>query len=120
MENIRGEFKIQLAGQERTLKASFGAIETLETRLLKRGIMQALSEGMANQGTFTDIVAVIHTGLVAAKDTRMSMQEVGDAIMQAGLINFIEVYVEYLTYCITGGQRAKGGSSGESAAPDSQ
>lgn len=119
MSNIRGEFTIKLAGQERTLKANFGCIERLETVILKRGLFDALTEALRGTPKFSDVVSVIHEGLVASKDTRLSRHEVGEAIVNEGLINFAEIYVEFLTYCVTGGQKAKGGAAGEQSAPDS-
>lgn len=111
--NISGEFHIELAGKKRTLKANFGCIEALETQILQKGIFETLTDAMQNKGRFSDIVAVIHVGLVANKDTRLSRAEVGQAILDGGLVNFMETYIEFLTYCITGGVRSNGESSGE-------
>ena len=74
---------------------------------------------MAGEEYIVDIVGVIHAGLVSAKDTRMTYNEVGDAVVLAGLPTVIGVYVEFLTYCITGGKKSDGGSQGEQQAPNS-
>lgn len=111
--NISGEFQIDLAGQKRTLKANFGCIEALETQILQKGIFETLTDAMQNKGRFYDIAAVIHAGLVANKDTRLTRAEVGQAILEGGLVNYMETYIEFLTYCITGGVRSKGEPSGE-------
>lgn len=113
VSNISGEFKIELAGQERTMKANFACIEALETQILNKGIFETLTEAMQNKGKFTDITAVIHAGLAANKDTRLNRQEVGQALLEGGLVKYMEVYIEFLTYCITGGVKAKAGVSGE-------
>lgn len=113
IKNIRGEFKITLAGQERTLKSSFDVIEKLETQVLNKGIFETLQQAMANKAKFSDMVSVIHQGLVAAKDTRLSRAEVGAAMVDAGMVTFMQTYIEFLTYCITGGREAKEGAPGE-------
>ena len=118
--NIRGEFKFNLAGQDRMMRANFDCIERLETTILPKGIFVTLQEAMQNKGKFTDIVNVLHAGMVSAKDTRMTRSEVGQAILEEGVVNHIAIYIEFLTYCITGGKKSEGGSSGEQPAPDSQ
>ena len=111
--NISGEFEIELKGKKHTMKANFACIESLETKILNKGIFETLTEAMQNKGKFSDIVSVIQAGLAANKDTRLTRTEIGDAIMQAGLIQYMEVYIEFLTYCITGGVQSKGGATGE-------
>lgn len=120
MENIRGEFKINLAGQDRVLKANFDAIERLETEVFKDGIFVALTSAVQGKPRISDIVSVIYIGLICNKDTRLSRAQVGQAITEEGIVKFAEVYISFLNYCVTGGQEGKGGSTGESAAPDSQ
>lgn len=112
VSNISGEFKINLAGQDRVMKANFACIEALETQILNKGIFEALTDAIQNRGRFSDIAAVIHAGLVANKDTRLTRQEVGQALLEGGLVKYMEVYIEFLTYCVTGGVKS-GGASGE-------
>lgn len=112
VSNISGEFKINIAGQDRVMKANFACIEALETQILHKGMFETLTDAIQNRAKFTDIAAVIHAGLAANKDTRLSRQEVGQALLEGGLVKYMEVYIEFLTYCITGGVKS-GGASGE-------
>ena len=111
--NIRGEFSIELDGQARTLKANFDAIERLEGGLFNKPIVEKLYEAGQGRVAFRDVVTLIDIGLQANKDTRLSRNQIGEAVLKAGMANYIKVYIEYLTYCINGGQEAKAGATGE-------
>lgn len=113
LSNIRGEFKVQLAGQERTLKASFDAVEQLESGGLSKNIVLTLNDAAVGNVSMRDMTSLFAIGMKAAGDTRLSRQEIGQAIFEAGFSNFIPVFVDYLVYCITGGKPAKGGQQGE-------
>lgn len=111
--NIRGVFTVDLAGQERGLKANFDAIERLEGSVFKGPIITKLQEAVQGRASFKDVAGLIHTGLVCNKDTRLSREEVGAAVFEGGLVNFLPVYIDFLTYCITGGQEGKNNEQGE-------
>ena len=113
MTNIRGEFRFQLAGQERVMKANFDCIERLETVILHKGIFETLQDAMQNKAKFTEIVNIIHAGMSAAKDTRLTRAEVGQAIMEEGVVNFVGPCIEFLTYCLTGGKKGDDNAPGE-------
>ena len=114
MRNINGEFKVILGGKERTLKATFGAIEKLEGGMLPKSIMETLQSVMAGKVTFNDVVSVFMVGIEAFNnDTRMTRQQVGEAIFADGLVHHAKTYMEYLTYCITGGKESDGNTKGE-------
>jgi len=104
--NIPGEFKITLAGKEKTIKATFGAVEKLENDLFKRTIFEVLNDALSGKVTFNNVVSVIQVGLESARnDTRLSRQEIGEAVFADGLTAFIPPFIEYLTYCLTGGKK---------------
>lgn len=111
--NIRGEFNIELAGQMRTIKVNFDAIERLEGGLFSKPIVEKLYEAAQGRVAFRDVVTLIDVGLQAAKDTRLSRNQIGEAVLGAGMANYIKTYIDYLTYCINGGQEAKAGAAGE-------
>lgn len=102
---INGEFTLDLAGKERVLKCNFRAIEALETRELKKGMIKTLAEISNGDIYFTDVVKIIYVGLAASKDTRLSEQEIGEAVLSEGKFGeAVKVCVEFLTYAITGGK----------------
>jgi hypothetical protein len=104
--NIPGEFKIMLAGKEKTLKATFGAVEKLENELFRRTVFEVLSDAMTGKFAYRDVISVIQVGLEAARnDTRMTRQEIGEAVFADGLNEFAPVVAEYLAYCLTGGKK---------------
>jgi len=105
MKNIEGIFTVELEDDERKLKATFGAIEKIEENI--KPIMSLLQDALSYQVKFTDMVKVFHIGLAAYGDTRLKKEQIGDAILKSGMASFIPVYVEYLTYCVTGGKEGK-------------
>ena len=103
---INGEFDLKLAGTVRTLKCTFRAIETLEKKILNRGIVRTLSEFISGDISFSDVVNIIHVGLAANKDTRLSVEEIGDElIFNGGFDDAVQVCIELLTFAITGGKQ---------------
>lgn len=105
---IDGEFDITLGGTVRTLKCTFRAIETLEKKTLNRGIVRTLSQLAQGDISFSDVVGIIHVGLAANKDTRMSADDIGDDIISNGTFGqAVTVATEFLTFAITGGQQSK-------------
>ena len=111
--NIRGVFKLSLGGTEREIKATFDAIEKLENDLFKRPVVSVLQSAIAGSVSFRDVVSLIQAGLEAKNDTRLSRKEIGEFILDDGLAAFIPVFIEYLTYCLTGGKEQKKGKADE-------
>ncbi len=104
MENISGEFKVQLLGQERVMKANFKAAEKLEKEVLKREIAYVVLQASGYRIAATDIVDVIYVGLAANNDTRLKRDEIGEAVIKEGAANFAPIVIEYLKYFLTGGK----------------
>ncbi len=104
MNNISGEFKIKLLGQERVMKANFQAAEKLEKEVLKREISYVVLQASSYRISVTDIIDVIYVGLAANKDTRLKRDEIGEAVIAEGAAGFAPVVIEYLKYFLTGGK----------------
>lgn len=102
MANLHGIFHLELAGQQRELKCNFSVVERLERQVFKRPIMEVLNSSINGAINITEIVDTIYVGLEANKDTRLSRDEIGQEVMQKGAVNFVEWYLQFLTYAITG------------------
>lgn len=114
IKNIPGEFIVTLDGKERTIKATFGAVEKLEGGLLGKTIFEALNDAMNGRVRYADVISVIMVGLEAFnRDTRMTREEIGNAVFAVGLTDFLATHIEFLTYCLTGGKKPKAGAKGE-------
>lgn len=98
--NISGSFKINIAGQDRQLKATFGAIEKLEEQGIP--VLKRLYDASSVAPRFVDVVDVIWYGLAGNKDTRLTREQIGEAVLSEGLDKFAPVYIKFLTYCVTG------------------
>lgn len=101
-KNIKGIFTLEIDGKERELKCNLGAVEDLEERVLKRPIIVALNDAMQGAVKVREIVDVIMVGLKANGDTRFKRDEVGEEVIRKGMAHYLELYIKYLTYAVTG------------------
>lgn len=102
MTNISGVFKLEIDGTERDLKCTFGVIERLEAHVLKKPIILALNEALNGNVYITDIVNTILEGLKANGDTRFTRDQIGDDVMKNGIASYVEFYISFLTYAVSG------------------
>lgn len=101
-------FKVHLDGQDREMAANFAFIEMVERTVVKKPIIQLLDEVIGGKFSVYDVVDVIYCGLKANRDSRLDRSQVGDEVLKGGVMNFIQVYTELLTYAITGQTEVKG------------
>ena len=111
MDNIPGTFSVELCGSQRELKVTFGLVERLEKRIFQRPIFDLLNE--ASQGRFylSDVASLVHEGLVENGDKRLSRDQIGQEIMEKGLVNFAPTFVNILAYALNGGVKNQGGAA---------
>ena len=110
MQNIKGEFFIELLGQRRAIRATFGAAERLEGAggLSNRSIIATLNNMLTANVRIGDLIAIVEAGLEAARnDTRFTREQIGEHIVDAGIQSVLPSLIEYLTYFITGGNQQK-------------
>jgi hypothetical protein len=101
MDNLRNEVKISLAGEERTMRASFEVIVAIESATGKS--MTALINQIANGDmSVTEAATIVHHGLRGFDDRRLSYQEVGNAVVEAGLGNVSIPIVEFVSKSLNG------------------
>lgn len=104
-DNIRGIFTLDLDGQNRELKCNFSAIEHLERNVFKRPAIQVLADAIDGVYITHEIVDTILTGLKANGDTRFKRDSLGEEVLQKGVANYVEFYLKYLTYAISGSSK---------------
>lgn len=99
---IRNEIELDLAGETRTMHASFAAIRGIEAALGKS--ITAIINNVAVNGdlSVTDAATIVYHGLRGFDDKRLSLDQVGDAIMVAGVIKVSVHVVEFLTMALNG------------------
>lgn len=112
MEAVRNEVKIDLAGETRTMKASFPALMDIERDLRKSLITLINQAADTGDVSVTEAVTIIHHGLRGNKDTRLTFAEVGDAVMEVGLAEVLAPVVNFL------GVALRGASVGKSKEPE--
>lgn len=92
---LNNEVTINISGQERKMKASFKAMRAIEIAL---GKPWAALGAMVAGGTYglNEIATVIFHGLLGNKDTRLTLDEVGEAVAEAGINAMIEPVTSFI------------------------
>jgi hypothetical protein len=101
MNNSRGEVLIQLAGEERTMRPTFEAIAAIE-RDLKINSLPLLKKFAAGDVGVRESATIVYHGLRGFGDTRLSLAEVGDAIIMQGLNEMALAISEFLIASLEG------------------
>ena len=93
--DLRNEIKLTLAGEERTMRATFEEMCAIEQKLGKSVV--ALMSRIANRdfGVFETATVIFH-GLRGFGDTRLSFAEVGAAVMEAGVVPLASPVMEFI------------------------
>lgn len=101
-ELLRNEVAIYLANEERVMRATFSAIRAIEATLGKS--ITAIINKIANSGdiSMTDAATVIYHGLRGYNDTRLTLDQVGEAIMEEGLSAATLAVVEFTSKALSG------------------
>lgn len=108
MSNFKGEFEIELKGTKRKMKATFEVIDKLEsTTFADSSVTRVFFNAAAGNVKFNVLTDVIYLGLCGAKDTRLSRDEVGQAIIEGGGLNhYLPIYIAFLQHFMDGGRKA--------------
>ncbi|CUW85716.1 GTA-gp10 family protein [Rhizobium pusense] len=102
MDNaLRNEIEITLAGEKRIMRASFSAILAIE-KALGKSMTAIINQVAAGDISITDSALIIYHGLVGNKDTRLSFEQVGDAILEAGMGAVSIPVVEFVSRSLNG------------------
>ena len=102
MKNISGVFEIELDGKIYEAKCSFGVIERLERRIFEKSILEILNDAVNQKIYMSNIVDVVYTSILAAGEKKLSRDDVGEIIFKTGVQKYIEWYITFLTYALTG------------------
>lgn len=101
MDNSRGEIIIQLAGEERVMRPTFDAIAGIE-RDLKINSLPLLKKFAAGDVGVRDSATIVYHGLRGYGDTRLTLAEIGDAIIMQGLNELALPISEFLIASLEG------------------
>ncbi len=95
------EVTIELAGQTRTMRASFSAIVQIE-RVLGKSMTAIIDKVAASDLAITEAAHIIYHGLRGYDDKRLSFEQVGEAIMERGLGEVSMAVVEFVSRSLNG------------------
>lgn len=97
----KNELDITLAGQKRTMRASFEAIEAIES-VTGKSISMIVASVSGNDIGVTLATDVIFQGLRGYGDTRLTRQEVGEAVIEEGIIQVGAPVLQFLLLAFRG------------------
>ncbi|MET4294713.1 hypothetical protein ABIB06_006546 [Bradyrhizobium sp. LB8.2] len=105
-ERLRNEYTITLKGEEHVMRATFGAIRGIE-RDLKTNIIPLLMR-LEQMGLEQAAIIVWH-GLKGYGDTAMTLDDVGEAILDIGLDNpdLMTSIVKFAGHALKGAEMGK-------------
>ena len=98
---LRNEVSIELAGETRTMRASFAAIRAIEAALGK-SMMAVINQVADSDLSVTAATTIIYHGLLGFDDKRLSMDQVGEAVLAAGLTNVSLPIVNFVSRSLSG------------------
>lgn len=102
MDNkLRNEVSIELAGETRVMRATFTAIVNIE-RQLNRSMMEIINRLANGNLSITETATIIYHGLRGYDDNRLSLEQVGTAVIAAGLSNVSMPVVEFVSASLNG------------------
>ncbi len=100
-EKMRNEVVIKLAGQDRVMRATFAAIRGIENDL-RTNIVPLLGRFANGDIGMHQTAVVIYNGLKGYEDTRLSVEQIGDAILDTGLNEVMVPVIEFLKVALDG------------------
>jgi hypothetical protein len=100
-EPLRNEVTLTLAGEERTMRATFTALRSIE-QALGVSIIKLIGRVASADMGLGDTATIIFHGLKGFGDTRLSLEEVGEAVLEAGRTNLIKPVMEYISKSMDG------------------
>jgi hypothetical protein len=111
----RNEVRITLAGTERVMRPTFGVMVAIERDLKKPW---AQLGQMVLDGTYgiNDIATIIHHGLKGFGDTRLTFEQVGEAVATEGLNEMVKPVIELISIGFQG-VKDVGKSAAEASPP---
>ena len=101
-KNISGVFKVKINGKERDLKCTFGVIEELEKNIYRRPVVAVLNEAIQGHIYTSEVVDTILEGLKGNRDTRFNREDIGQEILEKGIDEYVELFINFLTYAVSG------------------
>jgi hypothetical protein len=105
-EPLRNEVSIQLGGEARTMRATFAALRGIERDLGMNIVPLLFKIGDADVGVNQAAVVIFH-GLKGYGDTRLTLDEVGEAVLAEGLSNLMLPVTEFLKKALDGASLGK-------------
>ena len=115
MADARSEITLTLAGQEYTLRPTFGALHAIETKLETNLLPLVLR--MQNQDIGVHDAAVVVTACARAAGHKVSEAEIGAKLMGGDLVQVWVALLGMLTEVVTGGAEKDPGAESAATAP---
>lgn len=103
---LRNEVTIHLDGMDRTMRASFSAIMAIE-KALGKSMTAIINQVASGDMSITESATIVYHGLRGNDDTRMTFDQVGEAIVNSGMGAVSIPIVEFVSRSLNGVQVGK-------------
>lgn len=104
--DLRNEVTITIAGEERTMRATFGALRAIE-QTLGTSVLGLVKKAMHSELGIFETAVVIFNGLKGFDDTRLSLEQVGEGVVIEGLNSVTMPVLDFIGKAMKGVQVGK-------------
>ncbi|MBA2413914.1 MAG: gene transfer agent family protein [Burkholderiaceae bacterium] len=114
MSDPRGDVSVIIDGTEHTMRLTFAAALKIEKRI-GCGLLKLANRMAQMEVTTEEVATVIHAGVTAAGG-KLTFDQVGEAVMAAGLIDMAKPATELVLAALMAGKRPPEGDAEKKAA----
>lgn len=107
---IRGEIEIDLAGRKAVLRRSFSCLLEIEDGL-GVGLVPLSARFMARAFGLREVAVIVQAGLKAAGEKPLALADLGEQILQTGLMKYSAPLSDFLLGALTGGEEPDPGEA---------
>lgn len=103
---VRGEVEVELGGKRYTLRPSFEAMAEAES-ILGYGVVKVATRFIRGEHGVREVAAMLYAGMVGSGAREMSFNEVGAAVVKAGLGNLSKPASQFAFEMLKGDEEAE-------------
>ncbi|MBF0270318.1 MAG: gene transfer agent family protein [Alphaproteobacteria bacterium] len=107
---FRGEIEIEIAGRKAKLRRSFACLLEIEDGL-GLGLVPLSARFMARSFGLREVAVIVQAGLRAAGENPPAFADLGEKILQTGLMKFSAPLSDFLLGALTGGEEPDPGEA---------
>ena len=100
----RGEFHIQLEGEDYTLQLTYEVMTEIEDALVV-GVFELFSRAASGLFTLREMAKIVYLSIIKSDEFELSEIQIGQMILAAGVTKYIDPIGNFFTEAINGGAK---------------